>query len=298
MHPDEVFIDEPLVRRLIASQFPSWRRLPLVKVESSGTDNSIYRLGRHMAIRLPRISWAKDQVQKECKWLPLLAPQLPLTMPVPLAMGIPAEGYPWYWAVHPWMPGKTAVINRINNKLQAAETLAGLLNALQAIDASDGPLAGSHNSHRGIPLAERDEQTRHAIIALQGSVDSDAATAVWQSALDAPPHPGKPVWVHGDIQSGNLLAAKGKITTVIDFGCLGVGDPACDLMIAWNLLPARARKVFRKAVNADDAAWARGRGWALSVALVALPYYRDTNPILAAMARYTIDEILDDYKKR
>ena len=265
--------------------------------DSAGTDNAIYRLGDDMAVRLPRIHWATGQVEKEHEWLPRLAPLLPLAIPVPLAKGMPGEGYPWHWSVYRWLEGENATIERIADPRQAATDLAQFIAALQRIDPTGGPPPGAHNSFRGVPLAMRDAPTRAAIAALRGTLDTDAVTAAWEAALRAPAWRGPPVWIHGDLQSGNLLAQRGRLSAVIDFGCLGVGDPACDLMVAWTLFSAETRDVFRAALPVDDATWARGRGWALSVGLIALPYYQNTNPVLAGIARRAIDEVLADHER-
>jgi aminoglycoside phosphotransferase (APT) family kinase protein len=294
MHADEVETDATLVGRLLAAQFPRWANLPIEPVPSAGTDNALYRLGDDMAVRLPRIHWATGQVDKEHQWLPKLAPLLPLAIPVPLARGIPGEGYPWHWSVYRWLDGENATMERIADPRQATTDLAQFIVALQRIDPTGGPPPGPHNSFRGVPLEMRDAKTRAAIAALHGTLDADAATTAWEAALQAPAWPGPPVWIHGDLQSGNLLAVQGRLSSVIDFGCLGVGDPACDVMVAWNLLSAETRNVFRAALLVDDATWARGRGWALSVGLIALPYYQHTNPVLAGISRRAIDEVLAD----
>jgi aminoglycoside phosphotransferase (APT) family kinase protein len=296
MHVDEVDTDVSLVRRLLAAQFPQWAGLPIEPFRSAGTDNAIYRLGDDMAVRLPRIHWATGQVDKEQQWLPVLAPLLPLAIPVPLAKGRPGEGYPWHWSVCRWLEGENATIERIADPRQAATDLAQFIAALQRIDPTGGPPPGPHNSERGVPLAMRDPLTRAAIAALHGTLDTGAVTAAWEAALQAPAWRGPPVWIHGDLQSGNLLAVQGRLSAVIDFGCLGVGDPACDLIVAWNLLSAETRDVFRAALSVDAATWARGRGWALSVGLIALPYYRSTNPVLAGINRRAIDEVLADHQ--
>ena len=295
MHLDEVDTDVFLVRRLLAAQFPQWADLPIEPVLSAGTDNAIYRLGDDMAVRLPRIQWATGQVDKEHQWLPRLAPLLPLAIPLPLAKGRPGEGYPWQWSICRWLAGENATIEEFADPRQSATELAQFIAALQRIDPTGGPPPGAHNSFRGVPLALRDPETRAAIATLHGALDTDAATAVWEAALQAPVWSGPPVWIHGDIQSGNLLAQQGRLSAVIDFGCLGVGDPACDLIVAWNLLSAETRDVFRSALPVDDATWARGRGWALSVGLIALPYYQTTNPVLAGISRRAIDETLADF---
>lgn len=295
MHVDEVDTGVSLVIRLLSAQFPQWADLPIEPVPSAGTDNALYRLGDNMVARLPRIHWATEQVDKEFQWLPRLAPFLPLAIPTPLAKGAPDAGYPWHWSVYRWLEGENATIERIADSRQAAIDLAQFIIALQRIDATGGPPPGSHNSYRGEPLAMRDARTRDAIAALRGAIDADAVTAVWKAAIEAPAWQAPPVWLHGDLQSGNLLAVQGRLSAVIDFGCLGVGDPACDVMAAWMFLSAETRGVFRAMLQADDATWARGRGWALSVGLIALPYYQNTNPVLAGIAQRAIDEALADY---
>lgn len=295
MHADEVDIDVSLVRRLLAAQFPQWANLPLQPVLSSGTDNAIYRLGDDMAARLPRIHWAVGQVEKEQEWLPKLTPHLPLKAPIPLGKGVPAEGYPWHWSIYQWLEGENVTLDRIAEPCQMAVALAQFLAALQRIGTTGGLLPGEHNSFRGVPLVARDTPVRTAITALSGLIDTDLAMAAWESALQTPIWHDAPVWIHGDLQSGNLLSVQGQLSAVIDFGCLGVGDPACDLIVAWNLLSAEAREVFRTTLQVDDATWARGRGWALSVGLIALPYYLHTSPAIVRYARHTITEALADW---
>jgi aminoglycoside phosphotransferase (APT) family kinase protein len=291
MHADEVDIDAPLVGRLLAAQFPHWADLPVSPVASAGTDNAIYRLGDDMIVRLPRIPGAAGQVAKEQRWLPRLAPHLPLAIPVPLGKGAPAEGYPWHWSIYRWLEGENAT----PDSRQAATTLAHFVGALQRIDPAGGPPPGSHNFFRGVPLADRDASTRDAIAALAGTVDTEAVTAAWEAALRAPAWDAPPVWIHADLVPGNLLAVDGQLSAVIDFGGLGVGDPACDVIAAWSLFSAEARNAFRAALPVDDATWDRGRGWALSIGLIALPYYRSSNPVFAAVARRMIDEVLADH---
>jgi aminoglycoside phosphotransferase (APT) family kinase protein len=300
MHSDEVDTDVSLVGRLLAGQFPQWADLPVEPVRSAGTDNALYRLGADMVVRLPRIHWAVGQVEKEQRWLPRLAPHLPLAIPVPLAMGAPAEGYPWHWSVYRWLAGEAATVEPIADLRQAATDLARFIAALQRIDPSGGPPPGPHNSQRGEPLAARDAQTRVAIASLHDMLDAGALTAAWEAALAARAWQGPPVWIHGDLQAGNLLVRQGRLNAVVDFGCLGVGDPACDLQVAWNFLSAETRDVFRTscaALPVDAATWARGRGWALSVGLIALPYYQSTNPTLAGISRRAIEEVLADYRR-
>ncbi|WP_405844588.1 aminoglycoside phosphotransferase family protein [Streptomyces platensis] len=286
MHTDEPDIDVPLVRRLMAAQFPRWADLPVTAVDSAGTSNAMFRLGDDLVVRLPRIEGAAHDVAKEHRWLPWLAPSLPVAVPGPLGKGTPAEGYPWQWSVYRWLDGETPAVGRLAAPHALAADLAEFVTALHRIDPADGP-----PSYRSESLAARDAATRAAVAELPGVVDTDAAIAAWETALQVPAWPGPAVWIHADLQPGNLLTARGRLAAVIDFGCLGLGDPAVDLIVAWYLLPADARGVFRTALGTDDASWARGRGWALSIALSELRYYRDTHPVMAAIARQVIEEV-------
>ncbi len=295
MHADEVPIDASLVDRLVRAQFPAWAGLPIEPVHPAGTDNAIFRLGADLAVRLPRIPGAAGQVAKEHRWLPRLAPFLPLDIPVPLGKGTPAEDYPWSWSVYRWLAGTDLTVEPVADPHQTATAVGHFITALQRIDPTDGPHPGDHNFFRGVPLARRDTPTRAAIGSLHSTLDTRAVTAVWEATLDAPVWPGPPVWLHGDILPGNLLARAGRLTGVIDFGGLGVGDPACDVMVAWTVLSTESRDVFRAVVGIDDATWARGRGWALSFGLIALAYYQVSNPTLAGLARRAIDETLADH---
>lgn len=294
MHAAEVATDAGIVRRLVAGQFPQWAGLPVVPVPSAGTDNALYRLGGDLVVRMPRIHWATGQIGLERRWLPHLAPHLPLAVPTPLAVGEPGEGFAWQWSVYRWLAGENATLDRLADPEAAARDLARFVLALQAIDPTGGPEPKPEALGRGAPLATRDAKTREAIASLAGMIDTRAATAAWEAALAAPVWRGAPAWLHGDLQSGNLLANRGRLTAVIDFGAMAIGDPACDLMVAWNLFTARARAAFRETIGVDAATWARGRGWALSPALIALPYYRETNPGLAGIARHAIAEVLSD----
>jgi aminoglycoside phosphotransferase (APT) family kinase protein len=238
-------------------------------------------------------------VDKEQRWLPALAPHLPLAVPVPLARGSPAEGYPWHWSVCRWLAGENATVAGFGDLCDAARDLARFLAALRGIDPTGGPPAGPENFSRGVPLATRDASTRAGLAALRGQLDVGAATAVWEAALRAPHTPPPPHTHHPHHYPPNLHHPGGRLTGVIDFGCLGVGDPACDLAPAWALFSGESREVFRAAIGVDDATWARGRGWALSLAVgaVAHPYYPETNPTLVASARRAIAEVLADHQR-
>ena len=291
MHANEVSTDVSLVRRLLTSQFPQWANLAIKPVLSAGTDNAIFRLGQDLSVRLPRIDWAEAQVDKEHEWMPRLAPHLPLAIPFPLAKGKPDEKYPYNWSVYKWLKGENASIEQLADPCQTAIELAQFITALQQIDTIGGPISEEHNL-RGVSLKTRDKLTRESIATLKDTIDTNAAFAVWEEALQALEWNNKPVWFHGDLLIGNVLFERGRLSAVIDFGGLGVGDPACDLMIAWSLFSGESRKVFREALNVDDATWARGRGQALSQAVIFIPYYLNTNPIGVGYARKMIEEIL------
>ncbi len=296
MHENEVYTDESLVRKLLAAQFPQWKELPIKHIASSGTDNALYRLGKDMVVRLPRIDWAIEQVMKEHEWMPKLAPHLPFAIPIPLEMGKPAEGYPWNWSIYRWLEGENLIRENLTNPQQTAMDLAHFLLALQSIDTAGGPSAKEYEL-RGEPLLERDEATREAITALDNMLDTRIVTNIWESALQASEWSRTPTWFHGDMLPGNLLFKNGKLNAVIDFGGSGVGDPACDLMIAWSLFHDEHRNTFRLALGIDDATWARGRGHALSQALIFIPYYINTNRVGVENAWRAINEILVDYSK-
>lgn len=294
MHADEILADEALAARLVAAQFPQWRDLPVERVRHSGTDNAIFRLGDELVARLPRIHWAVGQSDKEFEWLPRLAPYLPLAVPTPLRKGAPAFGYPWPWSVYEWLEGDSALDVAVDDLTDAALDLAAFIRALRAVPAHDRPppVPGG----RGGPLADRDAETRAAIAALGDLVDADTVTAAWQASLDATPYDGEPVCIHTDLTPGNLIVRDGRLNAVIDFNMLTVGDPACDLTVAWNFLDAPARRVLRDALDVDDDTWLRARGWALSGSLIALPYYMRTNPGIVAQSWRTLHEAVADYR--
>jgi aminoglycoside phosphotransferase (APT) family kinase protein len=301
LRPGEVPIDTDLVRRLVAGQFPQWADLPVAPVKLSGWDNATYRLGEDMSVRLPRLPRWVGQVEREQRWLPWLAPRLPLPIPVPLAQGEPAGGYPCPWSVYRWLDGENAVPENLGDPVQAALDLAGFIGALQKIDPAGGPAPEWSNGFRGAAVDdERDSpivatRIRAMIEALDGLVDTDGVTAVWEAALAAPPWDGPPVWIHGDAAPTNLLARDGRLSAVIDFGTLAVGDPATDLIAAWAVLPAGARDVYRETLSVDDATWARGRGWALPSVLPSPEELAD--PELADAARRRIDELVADLRR-
>jgi aminoglycoside phosphotransferase (APT) family kinase protein len=294
LHADEIAIDVELVARLVAEQFPQAAGKPLERVGAHGTDHVIYRLGDDLAVRLPRHPGAAGQVEKEQVWLPRLAPHLPLPIPAPALTGKASEGFPWPWSICAWLDGRPGDALPLMSERSIGHALGEFVAAMRAAPAQDAPAPGPHNAWRGVALRARDKVTRKAIADLGPLIDPNKTLAAWEAALNAPAWDRPPVWLHGDLMPSNLLFDGGRLVGVIDFGCMGAGDPACDLIPAWNLLTGEAREAFRRATGADGATWARGRGWALSVALVQLPYYRETNPVIATNAQRTIQEALLD----
>lgn len=261
--PERLTLEVADVRRLVDAQFPHWANLPITPVVKGGWDNFTFHLGDDLIVRLPSAAPYALAVGKEVTWLPRLAPHLPLPIPSKAAVGQPDANYPFAWTVQPWLDGSTATRARISDLTRFADDLAGFLMALQAIDPRDGPRPGLHNWFRGGSLRTFDDMATRALEKLGGIIDTDAARALWHAAL-ATPWSGDERWLHGDIAPGNLLVDDdGILCAVIDFGTCGVGDPACDLAIAWTVLDAPARKRFRGRLGVDDHTWMRGLGWSL-----------------------------------
>ncbi|MCX6015105.1 MAG: aminoglycoside phosphotransferase family protein [Chloroflexales bacterium] len=296
MHADERDIPVVLVRNLIDDQFPQWRELTLIRVESSGTDNAIFRLGSDLAVRMPRVISATAHIAKECRWLPVLAPHLPLVTPVPVAQGQASAAYPWPWYVYHWLTGQDVSQTQSLDMVQLAKDLVGWITALQRCDTTSAPLAGDGNFGRGLPLADpdRDARTRACIIqcADLGLIAYTPAIELWQKATHTPAWSVAGVWIHGDLTATNLLCQESRLSAVIDFGGLAVGDPAVDLLPAWNMGTVESRQAFREAIHVDDETWLRGQAWALSVAVIALPYYLHSNPTMVVAAKETIARVL------
>jgi aminoglycoside phosphotransferase (APT) family kinase protein len=262
-------ITPDLVAGLVASQFPEWAGLPISRVALDGWDNTTFRLGTAMSVRLPSGDSYVAQIDKEHQWLPVLRDQLPLPIPEPLVKGAPALGFPRPWSVYRWIDGETATSETVSDLAQFASDLAAFLNALYRCDAGQGPPAGRHSFSRGGPVTVWDTATREAIERLGDNIDGPGASAVWQAAIDASVAQ-RPVWVHGDVTGSNLLVDDGRLSAVIDFGCSAVGDPACDTTIAWTFFTGESRTLFKSHLSIDKATWARGRGWALWKALIEL----------------------------
>jgi aminoglycoside phosphotransferase (APT) family kinase protein len=270
MHPSELPITDTLVRRLVDTQFPQWAGLPLGRVQPDGTDHAIFRLGDELSVRLPRVGGSESSDSKQLEWLPKLAPVLPVEIPVPLAQGEPAGDYPWHWEIHTWVEGEMLPVEQID-AVQAARDLAALVGALRVIDPAGAPPG------RGVPLAERDKSFREWLPKFSGD---RIVLAEWEQALAAPQWEGPPVWHHGDLDMRNWLVRDGRISGVIDWSEMGVGDPAVDVMVAWKLHSPDARDAFRDALPVDDATWARARGWVIWQAVAALAYYTPQNNLV------------------
>jgi aminoglycoside phosphotransferase (APT) family kinase protein len=289
MHPDELEVTEPIVRRLVDEQFPQWRDLPLRAV-SWGTVNAVYRLGADLCLRVPRRAVWAAALEQEVRWLPVLAPSLPVPIPAPVALGAPSGDYPAAWAVYTWLDGTPMLEAQRVDQTAIAGELAGFVQAMQRIDVPpDAPA-----SNRRVPLAALDEPVRASISGLAtDGIDIVAVTTAWEQALAAPSWSGSRVWMHGDLMPTNLLVrGDGGLAGVLDFGVCTTGDPACESLLAWMTLTTSSRPRYRELVGIDDAAWARARGWALAFAVLAAPYYRRTFPAFAGVARRAIAEVL------
>jgi aminoglycoside phosphotransferase (APT) family kinase protein len=291
MHRDELDIDDDLVARLVASQFPEWTALPLVPVEPGGTDNVMYRLGDDRVVRLPRRVETAEKFERDAQWLPWLANQVPVPISVPLAAGTPAFGYPSAWSVYSWLPGNSVAREQINDMRSLAVDVAEFVGALRRVDATDGPAPTT----RGISLKLTDPFVRAAIDACGNTIDRVAALTAWEATMQPSEWSGPPTWFHGDILPGNMLVDNdGRLCGMIDWGCMGVGDPVCDTEIAWNLFDTESRALYRELLGVGDDDWARGRGWALR-GVLGIEYYRVTNPRFAAQARHEFETALADF---
>lgn len=296
MHEDQVEVTEPLVRALVVRQLPQYAGQPLSAVAEHGTDHRLFRLGADLLVRMPVYAASADQALRDARWLPVLAPQLPVAVPVPVALGEPDETYPFPWSVVPWLPGTPPTADNADARGLAAD-LGGFVRALHGVDPSGGPV--KTGTSRGTPIRGWDDAVRRAVDDAGDRVDRSRVLAAWDDCLAAPDWSGPPVWIHGDLLAGNLLAGNllveaGRLGAVIDFGALGLGDPAPDLQPAWATLPAQVRAEFRDAVGYDDDTWRRGRGWALAPALTGIPYYWDTVPAFARRGLRTVAAVLDD----
>lgn len=294
LHDDEIPMSEDLARRLIAEQLPAWSGEQLRPV-SVGTDAVLYRLGPHHVVRFPRALGAADQMRRDAHWLPLLADHLSLPVPRPVAVGEPGSDYPLPWAVYEWLDGAMAVDAMPTDLNVAADTLAAFVRAMRAVPVEGGPVAVL--GQRGAPLAGRDDEVRGALAGLRTldePFDVDRLTELWATACAVPNWAGSPVWLHGDLHNGNILVRDGVVSGVIDFGCLAMGDPSPDLLPAWTLLEPESRERFRAQVDVDDDTWERGKGWAVFLGAVIIPYYIESSPLLLSIARRALTQVLLD----
>lgn len=288
MHEDQVDAPPEVVRALLRAQLPQWAELPLARVPSSGTDNTIYRLGDELVVRLPLIEWATGQVVLEHEWLPRLAPRLPVALHEPVHLGEPGEGYPWSWSVYRWLDGETAHPSRVTDAAALVHDLVSLIRALRSVDLPDVPRSG-----RGRPLRYSDTDMRGAMESLRGELDVDVVLAVWDAALAAPGWDGEWVVCHGDLSDGNLLLRGGRLHAAIDWSLFGLGDPALDLAVAWDVFDADGREHLRRELDVDDATWARARGWAIT-AVYGIPYYRETNPGIVERSWRRLTNVIEE----
>jgi len=291
-----VDVSADLVRRLLAGQHPDLADLP-VEFLANGWDNVMFRVGAELVARLPRRTLGAQILVHEQRWLPLLAPRLPLPIPYPERIGHPAHGYPWPWSIVPYLPGEPAATADKLDLPLAAAAIAGFLGAMHVPAPADAP----PNPFRGVPLAERAENFgKNDLNTLAGQVDRAAVLGVWEDALAAPVFAGPPVWLHGDMHPANILVRDGLVSGIIDFGDITAGDPAADLSVAWMLLPADRGGAFREAYQAHQAAgsvpadgelWRRARGWALNLALAFLAHSAD-NPLIRGIGDRTLRAVL------
>lgn len=290
MHDGQLDISPEQLQRLLSSQFPQWADLPIARVPSSGTDNTIYRLGDELVVRLPLIEWAIRQVELEHEWLPKLAPLVPLQLPTPVGLGEPDRGYPWRWSIYRWIEGENPTPASVADLNQLALDLAGFVRALRSVDPDGMP-----RSARGVPLRVGADAIRGAIDQVRDQFDTAALTAAFDDALCAPKweHPWVPV--HGDLTDGNLLVREDRLGAVIDFSCFGLSDPANDIDVAWELFTGESRRIYRDALDVDDATWRRARGWAIK-AVYGIPYYEKTNPGIVARSRRRLENVIADWR--
>jgi aminoglycoside phosphotransferase (APT) family kinase protein len=297
VHANEVRATPEQVGRLIAKQFPEWDGLPLAVLDREGTDHVLFRLGDELLVRMPKIDWAADQAVTDARWLPRLAPNLPMRIPAPVGVGEPDEGFPWQWTVAPWIAGDNPGVAERSQPSLARE-VAAFVQALQAVDRDGAPLKTGRS--RGTPLAPNDDAAQAALRELAShddGIDLDAVSRAWDDAVTAPMWDQPPVWIHSDIQPGNLILDGGRSAAVIDFGGLGLGDPAPDVAAAFWTFRGAARRTYRDELGCDDATWRRARGWALLPSLTGLNYYRHTFPRMVAQSRDTIAAVLEDVRE-
>jgi aminoglycoside phosphotransferase (APT) family kinase protein len=290
MHEDQIDVDVDVVRGLLAEQQPHLAGLAITPVVSTGTVNALFRIGDDLVARLPLQDHWAEGIEREWRWIPWLASRITcVRLPEPVFKGTPNDVYPLVWSVYRWIEGAPYDDELVDDQTAAARTLAQYVHELRALEVTPSAPQGGRD-----PLAELDEDTRAAIENSGSLIDRAAAMTVWEEALRTPVWDGDPAWIHGDLLRPNVLVDRGYVVAVIDYGYIGVGDPATDLIAAWAVFGPTGRTAFKEALRPDNAAWARGRGIALHQAAMIIPYYRDTNPLFVELARRTIGQILDD----
>ncbi len=293
---DKRDITVDVVVALLREQHPQWADLPVRPVDVDGNDNTSFRLGDDLLVRLPSHERYVLGVEKEHRWLPVLAQQLPLPIPEPVAKGEPSDGvFPRIWSVYRWLDGEVAGLRPPADRVRFAVDVAAFLDALYRIDATGGPPAGEQSFWRGAPLERYDRQTRTAIADLGDAIDAAAAIAVWDAALGAP-YTKAPVWVHGDVAQNNLLVRDGRLSAVIDFGTSAVGDPACDTVLAWTFLDGESRAAFRQRLPVEHDTWVRGRGWAIWKALITLAWNPTANPAFTRECERVLADVVAEHR--
>jgi aminoglycoside phosphotransferase (APT) family kinase protein len=294
MHEGQVAIEVGLVRRLLRDQWPGVAHRSIRPVDSTGTVNALFRIGEDLVARLPLVARWADGIEREWEWLPWFSDRVTTALlPEPVFKGRPTDDYPLPWAVHRWIDGATYDDDVVDDERSAAETVGRFVLELRSLEVPDHAPRGGRR-----PLRELDAGTREAIRAADGMIDASAAMTVWEEALDTPAWDGAATWIHGDLLRPNLLVRDGRLEAVIDFGGVGIGDPAIDLMPAWSVFGPAGREVFGSMLEVDEATWSRGRGIALHQAAMVIPYYAETNPRFVELSSRAIGQIVDDFSQR
>jgi len=277
-------INVELAKKLITEQFPQWEELPISAVSHSGWDNRTFHLGQEMVIRLPSAEKYAPQILKECLWLPKLARQISFKIPKPLGLGYPSETYPWHWSINTWIDGKSLNQDTNVDLKQLAKDLAQFLKEFESLDTTDGPVL-----EHGNQLRDYTHEINNVLAKMKSSKERTIANSIWNKALNTNWNQ-KPIWVHGDLAIGNILIENAKLEGIIDFSGLEVGDPACDLVIAWNLFDAESRAIFKKNMNLDKNTWIRAMGWCLWKTLCW--------PVKGTPVERILNNLYEDYDKK
>lgn len=286
-----------LVRDLIKEQFPYWSNLHIEHVEVDGHDNRTFHLGEEMLLRLPSGAKYSSKVEIEQKWLPVLAKSLSFKIPTPIAMGKPSKDYPYNWSIYKWIDGESANIAKLDDEdlKSIAQDLIKFLNELHKINTDEAPMPGTHNFYRGSHPFVYDEQTREMIEKLENLIDVNGVKSVWNRAMKSK-WSNSHVWIHGDFSPGNIIIKDKKLVGVIDFGGMAVGDPACDLTIAWTFLKNESRKIFKDNVGFDEDLCIRARGWAIWKSLFTIFELKDKSVEEFLKQKKIIEDLIEEDK--